>query len=327
MKPKTIPAMIPSKKATTWYEQRLIHIMDLIWADVERDVLPLFSNKIPSAVLDAKLSPEKIVQLLTTAIETLDIIINKYSSSELTNQYQRIAQGAISIASAEADKDFKEAMQNAIGVDVEPLYKDIKFRVENKDGELITVNLEGAIKNNTDLIKTIPKTYLGPMRDMLQNGVYQTYTAEELAANILQGYDLLIKEKYNNVSKSYIARRIARDQMAKVYSQTTRQRQEDSGVEYFKWQTSDDERVSGNPSGVYKKAKVSCYDISRDNQIKKGEGVYSVKDGATWDGESNLFPGSAHIQCRCVMIPLIDGVNYDSATGKYKKPKMPKGTT
>ena len=318
--------MIPSKKATTWYEHRLIHIMDLIWADVERDVLPLFSNKIPSVVLDAKLSPEKIVELLTTAIETLDIIINKYSSSELTNQYQRIAQGAINIASAEADKDFKEAMQNAIGIDVEPLYKDVDFTVI-KNGKPITVGLEGAIKANTDLIETIPKTYLGPMRDMLQNGVYQAYTAEELAANILQEYDLLIKKKYNNVSKSYIARRIARDQMAKVYSQTTRQRQEDSGVEYFKWQTSDDERVSGNPSGVYKKAKISCYDISRDNQIKKGEGVYSVKDGATWDGKSNLFPGSAHIQCRCVMIPLIDGVNYDSATGKYKKPKMPKGTT
>ena len=217
-------------------------------------------------------------------------------------------------------------MQNAIGIDVEPLYKNVDFTVI-KNGKPVTVGLEGAIKANTDLIKTIPKTYLGPMRDMLQNGVYQAYTAEELAANILQEYDLLIRPKYEATSKAYIARRIARDQMAKVYSQTTRQRQEDSGVEYFKWQTSDDERVSGNPSGVYKKAKISCYDISRDNQIKKGEGVYSVKDGATWDGESNLFPGSAHIQCRCVMIPLIDGVNYDSATGKYKKPKMPKGTT
>ena len=318
--------MIPSKKATTWYEQRLIHIMDLIWADVERDVLPLFSNKIPTAVLDAKLSPEKIIQLLTTAIETLDIIINKYSSSEFANQYQRIAQGAISIASAEADKDFKEAMQNAIGIDVEPLYKNVDFTVI-KNGKPVTVGLEGVIQNNTDLIKTIPQTYLDPMKNILRKGVYQAYTAEEIAGSIFLGYKDLIKKEYNNVSKSYIARRIARDQMAKVYSQTTRQRQEDSGVEYFKWQTSDDERVSGNPSGVYKKAKISCYDISRDNQIKKGEGVYSVKDGATWDGESNLFPGSAHIQCRCVMIPLIDGVNYDSAIGKYKKPKMPKGTT
>lgn len=300
--------------------------------DIKRDVLPILYGETPSKVHDAKpmMKPEEAIPLLNLAITQLDKIIDKYNSSLFVDQYGRIAEGAVRAATAEASNDFTSAMENAVGIDVEPLYKDLKFEIPlagaMKKDAVQTVDMNGMIKYNTQLIKTIPQTYMGPMKDTLEQAVLQGWTSSEMSDVILHEYGDLIKQKYVNQDGEYIAQRIARDQMSKIYSQTTNQRQQDTGVDYFQWHTSGDSRVSGDKSGLYPKAKIKCYEIAKQD-VGYGKGVYTTTEGASWAAESNLFPGAAHIQCRCVSIPLIDGVNYDSTTGKVIKPKMPKGTT
>ena len=301
--------------------------MQLMTDDIKRDVLPILYGERPGKVRDAKpvMKPEEAIPLLNLAIGQLDKIIDKYNGSLFVDQYGRIAEGAVRAATAEASNDFTSAMENAVGIDVEPLYKDLKFQLE-VDGVVKTVDMNGMIKYNTQLIKTIPQTYMGPMKDTLEQAVLQGWTSSEMSDVILYEYGDLIKQKYLNQNSEYIAKRIARDQMSKIYSQTTNQRQKDTGIDYFQWQTSNDSRVSGDPSGLYPEAKTKCYEIAKQD-VGYGKGVYTTAEGASWAAENNLFPGAAHVQCRCVSIPLIDGVNYDSATGKVIKPKMPKGTT
>ena len=323
--------MSPGSKETNWYEQRLIKIIDLIWQEVERDVLPLLSGDYPVKFTDAKKgdkkgdTPAEAIPPLNRALEAMQKIIVKFSTGAILESYNKIAAVAVTAITGKASKDFSKAMNDAMGVNVEPMFKTLSFNLEDVGKPGITVGVEGVIAENMKLIKTIPQTYLGPMQNTLEDALYNSWTAEETAKIILSDYKSKIKKKYDNVDGAYIAKRIARDQSAKIYSQTTNQRQKDSGIEYFKWQTTGDSRVSGNPNGLYPKASVKCYDIARED-VGMGIGVYSTKDGASWKGETDLFPGAAHIQCRCVSIPLIDGVNYDADKKKVLMPTMPPET-
>lgn len=111
------------------------------------------------------------------------------------------------------------------------------------------------------------------------------------------------------------AKLIARDQYAQINSAVKQQRAKQAGVKYFYYQTARDDRVSGKPSGKYPNAKIKCYEISKQN-VGYGEGVYLYEEGATWGDETHLFPGRAHINCRCTMVSLIENVNYDPVEKK-----------
>jgi SPP1 gp7 family putative phage head morphogenesis protein len=57
------------------------------------------------------------------------------------------------------------------------------------------------------------------------------------------------------------ARRIARDQIGKLNGQIGAARQREIGATRFRWRTSRDKRVRGNPDGLYPKAKFSHWDL------------------------------------------------------------------
>jgi len=111
------------------------------------------------------------------------------------------------------------------------------------------------------------------------------------------------------------AKLIARDQYAQINSAVTKKRAQQAGVKFFYYQTARDDRVSGKPSGKYPNAKIKCYQISKQD-IGYGEGIYTYEEGATWNQETHLFPGRAHINCRCTMVSLIENVNYDPVEKK-----------
>tara|TARA_Y100000592_G_C5386400_1_gene276023 strand:- start:482 stop:946 length:465 start_codon:yes stop_codon:yes gene_type:complete len=123
-----------------------------------------------------------------------------------------------------------------------------------------------------------------------------------------------LQEKLPNVSAKR-AKLIARDQYAKITAQVSQKRAKQSGVKYFYYQTAKDNRVSGKPGGEYPNAKIKCYQISQQD-IGHGKGIYTFTDGATWNGETHLFPGTAHINCRCKAVPLIENVTYDPVEKK-----------
>lgn len=90
------------------------------------------------------------------------------------------------------------------------------------------------------------------------------------------------------------ARRVARDQVGKLYGQINAARQRELGVTRFRWRCVDDERVRGRPDGKYPNAKPSHW--ARHNK------VYEYANPP--DGQ---LPGEDY-ECRCGAEPIFDDI-------------------
>lgn len=132
-----------------------------------------------------------------------------------------------------------------------------------------------AVRHNIDLIKSIPTVYHDRIRDVVYSWTRQGKSTIEIVKEI---------ERLGGVTRSR-AILIARDQTGKFYGDVTRARHQSLGLKSYRWRTSRDERVRGNPTGHYPNARPSHW--ARDGQI------YTWAEGA--DGE---HPGQP-IQCRC----------------------------
>jgi SPP1 gp7 family putative phage head morphogenesis protein len=94
------------------------------------------------------------------------------------------------------------------------------------------------------------------------------------------------------------ARLIARDQIGKLNGQVNASRQQELGIRSFTWKTVGDERVRGDPDGLYPKARPSHFD--RDDT------VYTYDDPPHGDDGPEL-PGEP-INCRCTAEPVFDDI-------------------
>lgn len=91
---------------------------------------------------------------------------------------------------------------------------------------------------------------------------------------------------------------IARDQTLKLYGQIQEERQTQAGIEEYTWSTSLDERVRGNPSGIYPK--------SHGNHWKLEGRTFRWDDPPVVDEKTGRkeHPGG-DFQCRCAAIPVL----------------------
>jgi len=91
---------------------------------------------------------------------------------------------------------------------------------------------------------------------------------------------------------------IARDQTLKLYGQIQEERQTQAGIEEYVWSTSQDERVRGNPGGIYPK--------SHGNHWKLEGRTFRWDDPPVVDEETGRreHPGG-DFQCRCAAIPVL----------------------
>ena len=117
------------------------------------------------------------------------------------------------------------------------------------------------------------------------------------------------------------ARIIARDQTAKLNSSLTQGRMADAGLETYIWDTAQDERVRGNPTGLYANAIPSHF-------IMQGK-LCRWDDPSVWfeNGEWVKRPGDAPyfhpgmaIMCRCVAVPNWDELE-DVAASDLPEPE------
>ena len=107
------------------------------------------------------------------------------------------------------------------------------------------------------------------------------------------------------------ARIIARDQTAKLNSALTQGRMADAGIETYIWSTSEDERVRGNPTGLYPKALPSHYVMN--GKICRWDDPTVWLENGEWvkrAGDAPYFHPGMDIMCRCVAIP-----NWDELEG------------
>lgn len=147
--------------------------------------------------------------------------------------------------------------------------------------------LQGFIAENVDLITSIPETTFDRMERVIRKSLSAGADPKTLAKIIEESFD---------VSKSR-ARLIARDQVAKANGQITRKTHEDAGVTRYRWVTARDERVRGNPAGLWPEGR--HFDLDGK--------VFSWREPPIVDPKRGRreHPGGDY-QCRCVAIPVLD---------------------
>lgn len=202
---------------------------------------------------------------------------------------ERLARRVVSRAESESSAAFVGQINRAIGIDITGIMVN---------GGLVDY-FDASVEQNVALIKSLSSDYFDNIQREVMDGILRGDSLTTITRNLQQ----TTGATYDR------ARLISRDQTSKIRSDITARRQQQAGIDRFQWLTSQDIRVSGNPAGKYPKAKVKCFHIARQD-VGYGAGVYLWSRGASYGGESGLFPGRAHICCRCDAIPLIQGVDY-----------------
>lgn len=139
----------------------------------------------------------------------------------------------------------------------------------------------------THLITTIPEVY----HSKVQEAVMQSY--QQIA--LPDGQDLISYISSLEDMTYERAKTIAVDQTNKMHSMVTQARQSALGIEEYIWRTAKDQRVVGNPSGLY-----PVGNPKHGNHFER-EGKVFRWDEPPADGH----PGWA-IRCRCHAEPIID---------------------
>lgn len=175
-------------------------------------------------------------------------------------------------------RDFNKAQlfqtfKTALGVDIRPYLNDAAVRPI----------MEKAIADNVDLIKTIPRRAHTGLKARISEEFFQRPFDQ---AKLQQ----LLRDEYQ--SQGYNLRRLTRDQTQKLNANLVQVRQKQLGVEKYRWQTSEDERV--RPTHAFNNKQIFLWAKPPPVTGNPGE----------------------DIQCRCMAEPIIEPQNRRRLTQK-----------
>lgn len=139
-------------------------------------------------------------------------------------------------------------------------------------------------KENIALIKSLTTQQIERVEPLIYRGVRQGLSYTQIIKN-MRADQAITRNR---------ARLIARDQTNKFNGQLSQIRQKSVGVTEYRWRNSNDNRVRGNPAGLYPKSKYSHW----NREGKKYKWSDPPPDG---------HPGEP-IQCRCWAEPVIDEI-------------------
>jgi SPP1 gp7 family putative phage head morphogenesis protein len=205
-----------------------------------------------------------------TALEKeLNKILNKFAEKQSLFDLQKRIGKMANLTRKLTIKEWKRVVKRTLGIDImEDYYNGLKFR------QLF----DRWTAANVGLIKTIPQESLGKMRDIVKSGYLRGTNTKSIAREIQENY---------GIGKSR-AQFIARDQIAKLNANITREQQSDAGVSEYVWRTAGDVRVRDSHKPL------------NDKRFKYSEPP--VVDDKTGRRAS---PGEDY-QCRCVALPIFD---------------------
>lgn len=144
-------------------------------------------------------------------------------------QAERLSQRVVSRAESDSTEAFVEQINRAIGIDMTALMVN----------ENLVDYVDASIESNVALIKSLSSDYF----EDIQMQVYDGILRGDSLTTIVRNLQHVTGATYNR------AHLIARDQTAKIQSDITSARQQNAGIDRFRWSTSQDVRVSGNPAG------------------------------------------------------------------------------
>lgn len=201
--------------------------------------------------------------------QSFDAIRQRYSKQVTEREIVQTAEDAARRVNQKQADYHGKVMQSVLGVNpvqMEPWLQD---------------DISSFVRENASLIKTLPTEALADVEQMVFREMRRGLSPQEMRAKI--------KEEFN-VSHGR-AKVIARDQVSKFNGRLTQQRQVNTGITHYTWQTGGDGRVRSDHARL--NGKVFSWD---DPPVTVTSGKRA--------GERN-HPGQ-DIQCRCNAIPVLD---------------------
>ena len=278
-KAKQVKAVQPNKQAARIYNAQLKKLIRAIKKDINEKLVPLIRNLEPQYIGDAKSNAELLGRAkLPTHDSWSDNIMtlftqlkSKWNSPAFLGASKGVASIFVKAMNTQNSKRFAKSVKSigVTGIDVfgdSPKLQDI---------------LSASIADNTRLITTIPEQYLNQVQSIVMSNMRSGLRPSAIVKQLSEQF---------NVSERRAAL-IARDQTSKANGELSKQRQEDTGFEYFKWADSDDVRVRDS------------HEKLANQDIGFGKGVYRWDNPPKNDKGVQIIPGS-EINCRCNAIPV-----------------------
>ena len=200
---------------------------------------------------------------------------------------------------------FKKIAIGEVFAEDEPWLKNVLDEWSREQVTLIT-------KATQDMLDTVARR--------IRDGVKVGKSAKEVTA--------LINADLPGISYRR-ARIIARDQTAKLNSSLTQGRMTDAGLETYVWDTAQDERVRGDPSGLYPKALPSHFVMQ--GKICRWDDPTVWLENGEWvkrAGDAPYFHPGMAIMCRCVAVPNwnelegVEGSDLPAVPEEVEPPKV-----
>ena len=231
----------------------------------------------PSA--DPRVNAEKLMRYIRInyqpkLLRNSQRIIAKYLAKGRANRRDSILKA---LRTLYKDSDF------AINFDSKK-YEDVFKLIAQRNAELITNTSDQAISN-------------------VENIVYNGVTTGQQWKNLEPQIFAQTKIAANRI------KRIARDQTAKLNEAMNQMAQTDAGVEFFEWQTSGDERVSGAKELRRGKKPPRGSHVLLDGKIYKWGDTTHYPEIDTYG--THGVPGE-RVNCRCTALPVILRKDYQA---------------
>lgn len=167
--------------------------------------------------------------------------------------------------------------ENSINKEVE---RQLGVSVNLPDGDVSKVN--DWVEQNASLIADLQEEYIRRVQGAVTNGFLQGKSTKQVSQEIQKATGITWRR----------ANTIARNEIGNLNAQINKERNEELGITRAIWRTARDERVRGNPSGLYPNARPSHY-------AREGK-EFNISEGL-----GGISPGE-EINCRCYSESIIE---------------------
>jgi SPP1 gp7 family putative phage head morphogenesis protein len=270
--PKSLRKILFPTSIEVRYRAMLLDFVNAMEALVEEDIVPQIPNYVSEsdAIRPKTDSANRFDAWPTQLSNTKDEVNDEANNLQEKPGEQEIQQIATDVSNFNKNQ-VDLVISDGLGINVfvpEPWLEQ---------------EIEAFTQQNLSLIESLQGEYLREVEEAVNRGIQEGDRAEDISQEL---------QKIGDVTESR-ANLIARDQVGKLHGNLNMLRQENLGVETYTWVTSDDQRVRGDPDGIYPKAKPSHF----------------AKEGLVfrWDSPppDTGHPGQDY-QCRCYAEPNLE---------------------
>ncbi|QDP56543.1 MAG: hypothetical protein Tp118SUR00d2C21406351_49 [Prokaryotic dsDNA virus sp.] len=252
-------------QAGATYHTELRRIVREVRKDIDTHVMSAVKSTSFEYIADGVSTHVVMDSYVDVIAGALKLVRERWSSPQFNALATRITRKFVTTA----NNSNAERTKRDLGIDV---------FVDNSE---LRDYVQASIYDNVRLIESIPAQYLTQVDSIVLSGVRSGSRPNTIAKQLQRQFGVTERR----------AKLIARDQSNKINSNLSKMRMTNAGFEYFRWETSHDERVRDRHKHVSE--RVTAY----------GEGVFRFDNPPIVDQNAPQLPGEP-IQCRCIAIPI-----------------------